>query len=70
MITLSVIIWVEKDSQKAIVIGKKGAKLKAIGEQARKRLERICAKKVMLKTWVKVKQNWQDMQDIVAQFEN
>ncbi|MEM7401247.1 MAG: GTPase Era [Pseudomonadota bacterium] len=70
LITLDVIIWVEKDSQKAIVIGKKGAKLKAIGEQARKRLERIFANKVMLKTWVKVKQNWQDQQDIVAQFEN
>ena len=70
LITLNVIIWVEKDSQKAIVIGKKGAKLKAIGEQARKRLERIFAKKVMLKTWVKVKQNWQDNQDIVAQFKN
>ena len=70
LITLNVIIWVEKDSQKAIVIGKNGAKLKAIGEQARKQLERVFANKVMLKTWVKVKQNWQDNQDIIAQFKN
>jgi len=66
--SISVVIWVEKDSQKGIVIGKKGSKLKAIGEQARKRLERVFGKKVMLKTWVKVKQNWQDQQDIVSQF--
>lgn len=69
LVTIDVIIWVEKDSQKPIVIGKKGAKLKAIGEQARIRLERVFGKKVMLKTWVKVKQNWQDIQDIVSQFE-
>lgn len=69
LVTVDVIIWVEKDSQKPIVIGKKGAKLKSIGEQARNRLERVFGKKVMLKTWVKVKQNWQDIQDIVSQFE-
>jgi GTP-binding protein Era len=70
LVTIDVIIWVEKDSQKPIVIGKKGAKLKTIGEQARGRLERVFGKKVMLKTWVKVKQNWQDVQDIVSQFES
>ncbi len=70
LMSIGVVIWVEKDSQKGIVIGKKGVKLKAIGEQSRKRLERIFNKKVMLKTWVKVKQNWQDQQDIVSQFKN
>ena len=68
LVTVSVIIWVEKDSQKPIVIGKKGARLKAIGGQARVRLERVFRKKVMLSTWVKVKQNWQDQQAIVSQF--
>ncbi len=68
LISIGVVIWVEKDSQKGIVIGKKGSKLKAIGEQARNRLEKVFNKKVMLKTWVKVKQNWQDQQDIVSQF--
>ncbi|MEJ2114574.1 MAG: GTPase Era [Gammaproteobacteria bacterium] len=70
LMSIGVVIWVEKNSQKGIVIGKKGVKLKAIGEQSRKRLERIFNKKVMLKTWVKVKQNWQDQQDIVSQFKN
>ncbi len=69
LVTIVAIIWVEKESQKPIVIGKRGAKLKAIGEYARKKLEKIFNKKVMLKTWVKVKQNWQDQQDVVAQFE-
>ncbi len=66
--SVSVIIWVEKDSQKSIVIGKNGAKLKSIGEHARRKLEKIFRSKVMLRTWVKVKQNWQDQQDIVSQF--
>jgi GTP-binding protein Era len=70
LVSVNVIIWVEKDSQKAIVIGKKGAKLKMIGEQARNRLERVFNSKVMLKTWVKVKQDWQDQPDIVSQFKN
>ena len=67
--TISVIIWVEKESQKPIVIGKKGSKLKMIGEQTRIKLEKIFNRKVMLKLWVKVKQNWQDRQEVVAQFE-
>lgn len=69
LVTISAIIWVEKESQKPIVIGKRGAKLKVIGEHARTKLEKIFNKKVMLKTWVKVKQNWQDQQEVVAQFE-
>ena len=68
LISMSVIIWVEKDSQKSIVIGKNGSKLKSIGSFARARLEKIYSKKVMLRVWVKVKQNWQDQQDIVSQF--
>ncbi len=70
LITITVIIWIEKESQKPIIIGKKGAKLKAIGAQARVKLEKIFNKKVMLKTWVKVKPNWQDQQDVIAQFTN
>lgn len=69
LVTIGVVIWVEKESQKPIVIGKRGEKLKVIGKQSRIRLEKIFKRKVMLKTWVKVKQNWQDLQDIIAQFE-
>jgi GTP-binding protein Era len=54
------IIWVERDNQKAIVIGKDGAKLKRIGQEARVDLENLLEKKVYLKTWVKVKKGWSD----------
>lgn len=69
LVTVGVVIWVEKESQKPIVIGRKGSKLKAIGEHARIKLEKIFGRKVMLNSWVKVKQSWQDQQDIVSQFE-
>ena len=51
-------IFVEKKSQKAIVIGKAGSRLKKVGEQARKELEKLWKKKVFLQLWVKVEQNW------------
>ncbi|MBI1421912.1 MAG: GTPase Era [Gammaproteobacteria bacterium] len=54
------VIWVERDNQKAIVIGKDGAKLKRIGQEARVDLENLLEKKVYLKTWVKVKRGWAD----------
>ena len=69
LVQVGVVIWVEKESQKAIVIGEKGSKLKSIGEHARIKLEKIFSRKVMLKSWVKVKQSWQDKQEIVSQFE-
>lgn len=53
-------IFVERTSQKAIVIGEKGAGLKKIGTEARRDIERLVAKKVMLRLWVKVKSNWAD----------
>lgn len=51
-------IWVERDGQKAIVIGKKGEKLKQIGTSARHSLEKFFDGKVCLKLWVKVKSGW------------
>lgn len=51
-------IIVARESQKGIVVGKNGAKLKQIGEKARIDLEKFFAKKVFLKTWVKTKKNW------------
>ncbi len=53
-------IWVERDSQKSIVIGKNGEMLKRIGQQAREDLEKFFDKKVYLETWVKVKSGWSD----------
>ncbi len=53
-------IWVEKQGQKSIVIGKKGSVLKAAGTDARLEMEKLFGNKVNLKTWVKVKEKWTD----------
>ncbi len=53
-------IYVEKEGQKKILIGKGGGKLKRIGVDARKDMEEVLEKKVMLNTWVKVKSSWSD----------
>jgi len=63
LITIHASIVLEKNSQKGIVIGKGGKKLKAIGIAARKDIETLLGEKVLLKLWVKVKKNWsQDVQ--------
>ena len=51
-------IYVNRNSQKQIVIGSGGEVLKQIGKQARSDIEKLINKKVFLKTWVKVKKNW------------
>ena len=51
-------IYVERDSQKAIVIGKKGARIKSIGQDARRDIENLVDNKVMLRLWVKAKPGW------------
>ena len=51
-------IWVERDSQKNIVIGKQGALLKKVGSDARVDIEKLIDKKVYLQLWVKVKKGW------------
>ena len=53
-------IYVEKDSQKAILIGAKGAKLKEIGSRARTDIEQMVGKPVYLDLWVKTRNNWRD----------
>lgn len=57
---VSAVIWVERDGQKAIVIGKRGEKLKKIGTLARRDIERLLDRKVFLRLWVKVKEHWTD----------
>ena len=51
-------IYVERDSQKGIIIGKDGALLKKIGIEARKEIEALIDLKVNLKLWVKVRKKW------------
>ena len=53
-------IFVERQGQKAIVIGDKGAKLKSIGMDARTDMEKMFEQKIMLTLWVKVKGGWSD----------
>jgi len=60
LLRISALIWVERDSQKRIVIGKKGEQLKEIGRQARIDMERLFGEKVFLQLWVKVKEGWSD----------
>lgn len=57
---VSAVIWVEREGQKPIVIGKEGERLKAIGTQARKDIEKMLGKKVFLRLWVKVQDGWTD----------
>jgi GTP-binding protein Era len=61
------VIWVEKEGQKAIVIGKGGAALKEVGRRARLAMERVFDAKVFLKTWVRVKESWSDDERLLRQ---
>jgi GTPase len=60
LIDISALILVERPSQKAIVIGDGGSRIKQIGQDARKDMEVMFDCKVMLKLWVKVKAGWSD----------
>lgn len=60
LVRISALIWVEREGQKAIVIGKNGAMLKKIGERARHDLEAFLDNKVFLQLWVKVRKGWAD----------
>ena len=57
---ISAIIFVERDGQKRIVIGTGGSRLRSIGTEARRDMEKAFDSKVMLKLWVKVKSGWSD----------
>ncbi len=61
-------IYCERDSHKGIIIGKKGSKLKQIGTYARCEIEKMLGEKVNLKTFVKVRRDWQDEDIIVKKF--
>ena len=58
--TINAIIWVERDSQKGIVVGKGGSVLKRVGKEARLELKKQLQRPVHLELWVKVKDNWAD----------
>ena len=65
IIDLEATIYCEKASHKGIIIGKHGAMLKKIGEDARKDIEEFMGTKVFLQTWVKVKEKWRDSNSLL-----
>jgi len=60
LLRIGAVIWVEREGQKAIVIGKGGTRLKEIGAKARQQMERLFGAKVFLETWVRVREGWSD----------
>jgi GTP-binding protein Era len=66
MLRIHALIWVERKSQKRIVIGKGGEKLKEVGKQARIDMEKLFGTKVFLQLWVKVKEGWSDNERILS----
>jgi GTP-binding protein Era len=68
-VVISAVIWIEKDGQKGILIGKKGEMLKKIGSRARSAIEKNVESKVHLELWVKLKKDWQDNPKIVGEYE-
>ncbi|MGI8145321.1 GTPase Era [Staphylococcus haemolyticus] len=60
-------IYVERDSQKGIVIGKGGKKLKEVGKRARHDIEMLLGSKVYLELWVKVQKDWRNKVNFIRQ---
>ena len=60
LLRIGAVIWVERDGQKSIVIGKGGERLREIGTKARQQMERLFDAKVFLETWVRVREGWSD----------
>ncbi len=58
LLKIGVVIWVERSSQKGIVIGRQGRVLKAVGSDARRDMQALFGQKVFLELWVKVKEGW------------
>ena len=67
-IHIMAVIFVERDSQKGIIIGRGGAKLKQVGIEARKDIEQFFGKKVMLELYVKVEKDWRNRDNKIRAF--
>jgi GTP-binding protein Era len=67
-IRISAVIFVERESQKGIIIGHQGVALKKVGSEARKALERFFGKSIFLETFVKVDKDWRSSQKELDHF--
>jgi len=65
---IAAVVWVEREGQKAIVIGAGGRRAKAIGSAARRSIEALLGRKVFLKLWVRVRAGWSDDEAALKQF--
>ncbi len=65
---IAAVIWVEREGQKAIVIGAGGRRAKAIGSAARRDIEELLGRRVYLKLWVRVRAGWSDDENALRRF--
>ena len=68
LLRIGAVVWVEREGQKPIVIGKGGARLREIGSKARQHMERLFGRKVFLETWVRVREGWSDDETALKAF--
>lgn len=65
LVSIGAVIFVERDSQKGIIIGKQGAMLKEVGKQARRDIETLLGSKIFLELWVKVNKDWRNREHVL-----
>ncbi len=65
VVYIGAVIFVERDSQKGIIIGKRGDMLKEVGKQARKDIEALLGSRIFLELWVKVKKDWRNQDRVL-----
>ncbi|TVX94292.1 GTPase Era [Paenibacillus agilis] len=65
VVYISAVIFVERDSQKGIIIGKQGALLKQVGKQARRDIETLLGSRTFIELWVKVKKDWRNHERVL-----
>jgi len=65
VVYISAVIFVERDSQKGIIIGKQGALLKEVGKRARQDIQNLLGSKIFMDLWVKVKKDWRNQDRVL-----
>lgn len=68
MLRIAVVIWLERENHKPIVIGRSGERIKAIAAQARMAMERLFGRRVFLEVWCKVREGWADDEAALQRF--